>query len=93
MCACTGVQVAPCEVLVREPVPPTTGALLTSIPVPDPAQRLDFAGLMEGKASDPAWWPPPFTISPDAQPRLVALGEDHFVRATDGTGLGRGAHK
>ena len=89
MCAGKIVEVAPCEVLFRDPVHPYTKALLAAIPEPDPAQRLDFDGLMEGKASDPAWWPPPFTVSADARPRLIALGEDHFVRATDDTGLGR----
>ncbi|MCH7710340.1 MAG: ABC transporter ATP-binding protein [Proteobacteria bacterium] len=91
MCAGKIVEVAPCEVLFRDPVHPYTKALLAAIPEPDPAQRLDFDGLMEGKASDPAWWPPPFTVSADARPRLIALGEDHFVRATDDTGLGRGS--
>jgi peptide/nickel transport system ATP-binding protein len=91
MCAGKIVEVAPCDVLFNDPVHPYTKALLTAIPEPDPAQRLDFSGLMEGKASDPAWWPPPFTISADARPSLIALGRDHFVRATNGAGLGRGS--
>ena len=48
------------------------------------SHRLDLVALMEGRASNPAAWPAPFTINPSADDRrigLIDLGDDHFVRA------------
>ena len=45
-------------------------------------RKLDFAALMEGKASDPAAWPDPFRLDVSHRPGLVALGERHLVRAS-----------
>ncbi len=42
---------------VPQSVHPYTKALLAAVPEPDLDHRLDFAELMEGKASDPAAWP------------------------------------
>jgi peptide/nickel transport system ATP-binding protein len=84
MCAGRLVETAPREVLFKRPVHPYTRALLAAVPEPDPEHRLDFAALMEGRASDPAAWPAPFTIGarPDGHRiGLVDLGGDHFVRA------------
>ena len=36
---------------------------------------------MEGRASDPAAWPAPFTVNGTTHPRLIDLGKGHFVRA------------
>jgi len=44
---------------------------------------LDFGGLMEGKASNPAAWPAPFTIDASRRPQLMHLGQGHYVRATE----------
>ena len=42
---------------------------------------LDLKALMGGRASDPAAWPAPFTISPGHTPHLIDLGDGHCVRA------------
>jgi peptide/nickel transport system ATP-binding protein len=54
------------------------------VPYPDPARKLDFAKLEEGRASEPEAWPVPFTINIDAQPTLIDVGEGHYVRAHKG---------
>ena len=59
---------------------PYTRALLAAVPYPDPARRLDFAALMDGRASIPAAWPPPFDEDGVGSPRLFDLGGGHFVR-------------
>jgi peptide/nickel transport system ATP-binding protein len=82
MCAGRIVEVAPCGVLFRNPLHPYTKALLTAVPEPDPNYRLEFDKLMEGKASQPAAWPAPFTINDKERPGLVDVGEGHFVRAS-----------
>jgi peptide/nickel transport system ATP-binding protein len=52
------------------------------VPAPDLAHRLDFARLMEDKASDPGAWPEPFRRHPDNPPRLIEVAPNHFVEAT-----------
>jgi len=81
MCQGRLVELAPRELLFREPKHPYTKALLSAVPEPDPRHQLDLTALMEGRASDPAAWPAPFTVDGTTHPRLVDLGQGHFVRA------------
>jgi len=81
MCAGRLVEIAPREQLFNNPVHPYTKALLAAVPKPDPSSRLDLHLLMEGKASKPAAWPHPFTIDGTVRPRMIDLGQGHFVRA------------
>ena len=86
MCLGRLVELAPRETLFRQPVHPYTRALLSAVPEPDPSQRLDLSALMEGRASQPANWPAPYTIDPASQPSFVDLGKGHFVRADPALG-------
>jgi peptide/nickel transport system ATP-binding protein len=81
MCKGRLVELAPREVLFRNPTHPYTKALLSAVPYPDLVRKLDLTALMEGRASDPGAWPAPFTIDAAAQPMLIDLGDGHFVRA------------
>jgi peptide/nickel transport system ATP-binding protein len=81
MCAGYLVEMAPRAVLFRDPVHPYTKALLSAVPRPDPARKLDLSALMEGKVSDPSAWPPPFGVNHDERPDLLNLGSGHYVRA------------
>ncbi|SLN20044.1 ABC transporter ATP-binding protein [Oceanibacterium hippocampi] len=81
MCAGRLVEVAPRDLLFRNPVHPYTQALLSAVPKPDPGARLDLSALMEGKASIPSAWPAPFTVDGRTRPVLHDLGDGHFVRA------------
>ncbi len=81
MCAGRLVETAPRATLFSNPIHPYTKALLSAVPEPDPNARLDLAALMDGKASNPAAWPRPFTVDGTTHPRLVDLGDGHYVRA------------
>jgi len=81
MCRGRIVELAPTESLFRMPIHPYTQALLSAVPEPDLSKKLDLRQLMEGRASDPTAWPKPFRVEPNHEPRMVALGEGHFVRA------------
>jgi peptide/nickel transport system ATP-binding protein len=83
MCAGRIVELAPRQTLFRNPVHPYTRALLAAVPAPDPDRSLDFAGLMEGKASNPAAWPAPFTRDRDRRPDLIHIGGGHYVQAAE----------
>jgi peptide/nickel transport system ATP-binding protein len=81
MCAGRLVEVAPYDELFRNPVHPYTRALLAAVPEPDLDSKLDFAALMEGRASDPSAWPAPFRLDGSSALRMIELGHGHFVRA------------
>ena len=80
MCAGRLVEVADRDALFDNPRHPYTKALLAAVPHPDLARKLDFAALMEGKASDPDAWPAAFKRGPDG-PGLIDVGAGHLVRA------------
>jgi peptide/nickel transport system ATP-binding protein len=82
MCAGRIVEIADRADLFRSPEHPYTQTLLAAVPAPDPARRLDFNRLMEGRASDPTAWPPPFARDPANPPHLIEVAAGHWVEAT-----------
>ena len=82
MCAGHLVEVAPRERLFENPIHPYTRALLAAVPRTDPSARLDLTALMEGKVSNPAEWPEPFTVTRDRRPALVEVAPGHTVRTS-----------
>ncbi len=81
MCGGRIIELAPAHVLFANPAHPYTRALLAAVPEPSLDRPLDFDALMAGRASDPAAWPEPFTVTDDDAPDLLDLGDEHFVRA------------
>ena len=82
MCAGRLVEVAPREALFRNPIHPYTQALLSAVPEPDLARKLDFGRVVDTKASVPSAWPEPFRIEGTTRPGLIDVGGGHYVRAS-----------
>jgi len=85
MCRGRLVEIAPREVLFKNPVHPYTNALVSAVPYPDLDKLLDLDVVMRGRASEPADWAPPFTINEEIHSELIEFESGHAVRAAAGT--------
>jgi len=91
MCKGRIVEIAPREILFRNPVHPYTRGLLAAVPYPDLERRLDLAAVMEGASRDPAEWRAPFAWTADDAGVMHDLGGGHRVRASRSADLARAA--
>jgi peptide/nickel transport system ATP-binding protein len=86
MCMGRIVEIAPREVILRDPVHPYTKSLLAAVPFPDLDRPLDFEALRKNGAADKQNWGLTFTAEHDDASELdyADLGNGHFVRARKG---------
>jgi len=91
MCKGRIVEIAPREILFRNPVHPYTRGLLAAVPYPDLERRLDLAAVMEGASRDPAEWRAPFAWTADDAGVMHDLGAGHRVRASSSADLTKAA--
>ncbi|WP_296435368.1 MULTISPECIES: ABC transporter ATP-binding protein [unclassified Rhizobium] len=86
MCKGRIVEIAPREIILRDPVHPYTKSLLAAVPFPDLDRPLDFEALRKNGAADKQNWGVTFTAEHDDVSELdyADLGNGHFVRARKG---------
>ena len=78
------VELAPREVLFRDPVHPYTRSLLRAVPYPDLDRTLNLKALGQRDTSDPANWAPRFQPGDNPEAfRHIPLGDGHFVLANE----------
>lgn len=81
MCAGRLVEVAPHDVLFKDPRHPYTQSLISAVPYPDPGHPLDFSKLLSESQSKPDCWAYPFGADEHkGEPHLIKVSEGHFVR-------------
>ncbi|EPE94473.1 ABC transporter ATP-binding protein [Rhizobium grahamii] len=86
MCKGRIVEIAPREIILRDPVHPYTKSLLAAVPFPDLDRPLDFEALRKNGAADKQNWGITFTAEHDDASELdyADLGNGHLVRARKG---------
>ncbi len=85
MCRGRIVEIAPRELLFRNPVHHYTRRLMAAVPYPDLDRKLDFSSFEKLGSNEPASWPKPFAIRPDLPSAMFDLGGEHYVLAAEGT--------
>ncbi len=88
MCRGHLVETARSEDIFKNPIHPYTQALLRAVPEPNPDRPLDFSGIMEDRASNPAEWPHPFAGQGAGRPVMRQVSDGHAVRALPESDLG-----
>ncbi|ASY60050.1 ATP-binding component of a ABC transport system (oligopeptide) (plasmid) [Sinorhizobium sp. CCBAU 05631] len=82
MCSGRIVELAPREVLMRNPVHPYTKSLLAAVPYPDLDRKLDFDALQASGCSDQRQWGVQFSDGGEENALFPAdLGGGHYVLA------------
>ena len=71
MCSGRIVEIAPREIILRDPVHPYTKSLLAAVPFPDLDRPLDFEALRENGAADKQNWGATFTAEHDDAAELA----------------------
>jgi peptide/nickel transport system ATP-binding protein len=84
MCAGRIVEIAPRELLFRNPVHPYTLGLLAAVPYPDLNRKLDLVAVLDGAARSPREWRAPFGWTAEGAGELVEIGDGHRVRIQPG---------
>ena len=81
MCAGRLVEVAPHDVLFKNPCHPYTQSLISAVPYPDPGHPLDFSKVLSDRHSNPDFWEFPFGVdNTSGEPHLIEVESGHFVR-------------
>ena len=88
MCQGRIVEIAPRELLFRNPVHHYTRRLMAAVPYPDLDRKLDLSGFSEQGGDEPAVWPEPFAMDPARPSKMFDLGGEHYVLAAEGASPG-----
>ena len=87
MCAGRIVEIAPCDVLMTNPVHPYTKSLLEAVPYPDLDRKLDFNIPMKASSALQETWPTAFQFDDDHILEMMDIGSDHKVLVKQGTNI------
>jgi peptide/nickel transport system ATP-binding protein len=84
MCRGRIVEIAPREVLFKNPLHPYTLGLLAAVPYADLKRKLNLATVLEGAARLPQEWRAPYTWTEESAGELIDVGDGHRVRMQAG---------
>jgi len=84
MCRGRIVEIAPREVLFKNPLHPYTLGLLAAVPYADLQRKLDLSAVLDGAARSPQEWRAPYGWTTQSAGELVDVGDGHRVRMQSG---------